>query len=109
MSESKVASREEILAGLGRRRFETVTIGEQTYRLRSLLEREFSPLTVGIDDDDDVLDRQRQLLALCLCDGDGNPLFTIDEAYRLAELDQQTATILFDVCKRLTGVTRPKN
>lgn len=110
MSETAIVGRDDLLAGMGKRRFEVVTIGGKAYRLRSLFESEYGMLIARTPgSDDEILSRRRELLALCLCDADGNPLLSMEEADRLRDLDQQVASELYEAADRLTGVTKPKN
>ena len=111
-----LATKDELLALTGARRFRTVTlpVSKLTLRLRSLTEGEVSAYHTRVSVAGSVASRSarlqsaaRRLFALCLVDAEGNRLLSDDEAETLGEkLDAADAQVLYDACSNHTGINQ---
>lgn len=106
-------SREELLTPVKRRFHEfPVRLNGSTknVRIRSLTERERSAYELSGSDErgrwklDRAMRMKCSLIALCVVDGDGNPLLSERDAEKLMEQDGSATGKLFDECVSHTGV-----
>ena len=113
MSSTKLATFEELAATGGKRRFDEVTLPVcgLTVRIRSLFEGELSAYQVRVFSAKDektraarLLAANRILIALCLVDGDGNPLVPDGESSKLGELDGADTACLYEACAKHVGI-----
>jgi len=110
-----IATFDQLVASGGKRRFDTVSLPVcgLTFRIRSLLERELSDYQAAISSARDDKQRQirlkvanRQFIALCLVDGDGNPIVPLSDIGKLAELDAADSSHLYDACAAHCGINK---
>lgn len=107
-----IATFDQLVASGGKRRFDTVTLPVcgLTFRIRSLCERELSEyyavLYSGRDEKQKhqrLAASNRQFIALCLVDEDGNRIVSPDDVAKLADMDGADAGHLYTECLRHTG------
>ena len=112
---NEVASFEELVSAGGKRRFTTATlpIGRQTIRIRSLFERELSDYQAAIQAATGERERHnrlkaanRQFIAMCLVDSNGNRIVPANEVGRLADLDAADSSHLYDACVEHCGINK---
>lgn len=109
---SGIATFDQLVAAGGKRRFDIVTLpvsGLQV-RIRSLFERELSDYYAIVQSARNEKDRHkrlkaanRQYIAMCLVDEDGNTIVPADDAGKLAEMDGADASHLYAECLRHAG------
>jgi hypothetical protein len=111
----ELASFDQLVASGGKRRFKLVTlpICGLTYRIRSLFERELSDYQAAIQAARDEKQRHqrlkaanRQFIALCLVDVDGNLIVPTDRVGEMAELDGADSSYLYDESVAHVGVNK---
>ncbi len=109
-----IATADQLFASGGKRRFDTVDlpVAGLTVRIRSLTERELSNYQARIQSSRDEQQRHnrlaasnRQFIALCVVDDDGNPVIEPNQVGRLMEMDGADSSHLYDACARHCGVT----
>ena len=109
-----VANLDDLLGVAPKRRFKVVgplPVSGASVRIRSLFENElsrhqgnainesgFSPAKAAA--------QGRELIALCMVDGDGNPLCGIGQVGRLGKLDSADSSFLYDECAKFVGIKR---
>lgn len=115
-----LAGKAELLASSNRRRFTTVTIGDDNYRLRSLTAREYSEVealamragmaarTAGSGSKNkqvkSLCDATALLIALAWVDDDGNLVLGRDELHLLADADVSVSQALAQACSEHCGI-----
>lgn len=106
---SSYAGRDALLA-LTKRRFADVQLpGGETVRIRSLTERERSKyesetLTKKGDlNQSKLADAKRRLIALCICDGEGNTILQADDVKALEDVDSAVTQTLYDAIRLHCG------
>ena len=113
MSETGLATFEQLVSASGKRRFceTTLPVSGVRVRLRSLTERELSAYQARVVSAQNDAQRaarleqaNRKLIALCLVDQDGNPLVPAGEDRQLAELDAADTSHLYDECAKHVGI-----
>ena len=100
-------TRDEVL-GLAIRRYRTVNLYGKRFRICSLTEDEKAAYEASILagdglDVDGLLSARRRLLCMCLVDGDGSPLFNIDENDKLGTMDGRAMSRLVDAVRDWAG------
>jgi len=112
-STNELATFEQLAASGGKRRFDKVTLPVcgLTVRIRSLFEEEVSDYQTRVVSAKDEKQRaarlraaSRLLIAMCLVDGEGNPLVPDGEVSKLAKLDGMDTSFLYDECAKHVGI-----
>jgi len=110
MSETNgYADKSQILAA-NKRRYADVSIpGVGTVRVRSLTERERSEYEAGFLDSDgkatNLVDGKVRLIVLCVCNAEGQRLFSDADKEVLGGVDAVVTNALADICREHCGFT----
>lgn len=114
MTTNGIATAEDLFAAGGKRRFDIVVlpVSGLRVRIRSLFERELSNYQAKIQSSRGEQERQnrlaaanRQYIALCVVDGDGNPILDPKQVGRIAEWDSADSSFLYEACAKHCGTT----
>ena len=107
-----LVTRDQLLSFGTKRRFKLVPIaGLGEVRIRSLKESERSAyeaarFTDGEVDEARTLDSKARLIALCVCDEDGETVLTSEDVVALGDKDSAFTGLLFDECWQHCGFSR---
>ncbi|WP_437193566.1 hypothetical protein [Planctomicrobium sp. SH527] len=107
-----LVTRDQFLSFGSKRRFKIVPVpGLGDVRIRSLKESERSAyeaerFTEGEIDSARTLDSKSRLIALCVCDAEGEPFLTATDVVTLNEKDGAFTGLMFDECWKHCGFTR---
>lgn len=105
-----IISREQFLKlGKAERRYKDVPLGEHSFRIQSLTEREKSAYETALlakgggFNQQKLKDARLALVVLCLVDGDGNTLLSASDVSALRDMDGGIVSKLVDECKEHAG------
>lgn len=108
-SKNGYADKASILAANKRRYVDVPIPGIGTVRIRSLTERERSEYEAGFLDGDgkatNLVDSKVRLIVLCICNADGERLFSREDKPGISSMDAIVTNRLADVCREHCGFT----
>ncbi len=112
----KLATKQELMARRGQRRYQELTLPASglAVRIRSLTEREYAEHEASMLGPDYRVDAQkllaatRRLIAMCLCDDQGNRFLDDADVELIADWDSKDTETLYEECLRLTGKLKPQ-
>lgn len=106
---SSFLGRDQLLAKTKRRFSEATLPDGDKVRIRSLTERERSKYESetlnkkGELNQAKLADAKRRLIAICVCDSEGNTILTADDVRSLEEVDSAVTQTLYDAIRQHCG------